>query len=517
MKEQHIAFVTIAIAIVSLVGGCSTGGHKAAKPVLDFVWSGGVSDSSASIVAGVKAHQKIKQKQVVDYALFKDQAMTQRVANGTKKTAASPPGIARITFSKLQADTRYYFCVGVNGVLESELNDQDNGEHAYTGTFRTFPAAGQPASFNFIHTCSTKAGSEGDPVFETIKKQKPLFFMHTGDFFYADQGGNSYTNEAGFRNCYAKNLNCFDGVDATSQASLYRSTPIIYMWDDHDFGKNDCVGEVPPGKDSKPLAHAVYREYVPHYPLTGRKENPIYQAFTVGRIRFILTDLRTAAEKPGNDQKSTRLGRKQKRWFKKELRNANGKFPLIVWVTTIPWNGKADPGHDRWQAMLRNAPKSPISSKNIKSKGSARSRATCMPPPLMTAATPIFPMVEAQGSPSFIPARWAPTPPSKPAPTTKVPVQPLGNSGWWKSMMTEKLFALRGAGVMKITRSSKVQRKERAIRHWEPSSNIRLRFLQNDTPLGFNIDDAASSVAHWSWKLHHIRCKQRGVSPNASQ
>lgn len=317
-----------------------------AETVLDFAWSGGVTDSSVTIIAGVKAHQKNKNKQSVQFALYKDQAMKQRVA----ESSSSTKGIAKKSFSKLQADTRYYFSVGVNGVLETELNDQNNGKYAYTGTFQTFPVAGKPASFNFIHTCSTKAGSEGDPVFETIKNQNPLFFMHTGDFFYADQGGNSYTNEAGFRNCYDKNLNCFNGVDAASQASLYRNTPLVYMWDDHDFGKNDCVGEVPPGKHSKPHAHAVYREYVPHYPLTGRKENPIYQAFSVGRVRFILTDLRTAAEKPGRDQQSTRLGRKQKRWFKKELRKANGKFPLIVWVTTIPWNGEAKPGQDRWQS-----------------------------------------------------------------------------------------------------------------------------------------------------------------------
>src|SRR5439155_5641939 len=95
---------------------------------------------------------------------------------------------------------------------------------------------------------------------------------------------------------------------------------------------------------SHSAARAVYEEYVPHYPLSaGNGDNPIYQAFSVGRVRFILTDLRSERT-PDTDKdtpQKTMMGAKQKAWFKQELLSANGKYPLIFWVSTVPWIGQA--------------------------------------------------------------------------------------------------------------------------------------------------------------------------------
>ena len=42
------------------------------------------------------------------------------------------------------------------------------------------------------------------------------------------------------------------------------------------------------------------------------------------------------------------LGSRQKAWLKRELALANGRFPLIVWVNSVPWIGRARPGADDW-------------------------------------------------------------------------------------------------------------------------------------------------------------------------
>ncbi len=102
------------------------------------------------------------------------------------------------------------------------------------------------------------------------------------------------------------------------------------------------------GAKRKPFSHQAYREYVPHYPLSGEGTHPIYQAFTVGRVRFILSDVRTEAEIPG--VANTRIGSTQKRWLKEELLKASGTYPVIVWLTTVPWNGKPEEESDRWQS-----------------------------------------------------------------------------------------------------------------------------------------------------------------------
>ncbi len=61
---------------------------------------------------------------------------------------------------------------------------------------------------------------------------------------------------------------------------------------------------------------AVYNDYVPHYPLATTSSNgPIFQSWTVGRVRFIMTDLRSRA---GFEKMST-LSSEQRDWLFIEL------------------------------------------------------------------------------------------------------------------------------------------------------------------------------------------------------
>jgi hypothetical protein len=130
------------------------------------------------------------------------------------------------------------------------------------------------------------------------------------------------------------------------QGALYRSMPIAYMWDDHDYcGNNADTSAI--GRDT---ARQVYRERVPHYPLSAGG-GTIGQAFTVGRVRFIMTDLRSASVSPSLKEapSKTKMGTTQKTWFKQELINArDGGFPLIVWICPDPWIAKAQVGDDTW-------------------------------------------------------------------------------------------------------------------------------------------------------------------------
>jgi phosphodiesterase/alkaline phosphatase D-like protein len=124
------------------------------------------------------------------------------------------------------------------------------------------------------------------------------------------------------------------------QSFLYRSTPLVYVWDDHDFAGNNSDRRAP----SHFAARYVYEEYVPHYDMpAGEGAVPIYQSFAVGRVKFILTDPRSERDRvknPDGPGKSM-LGAAQKAWFKNELLSAKGKYPLIFWVSSVPWIGQA--------------------------------------------------------------------------------------------------------------------------------------------------------------------------------
>src|SRR5207247_2718365 len=85
-----------------------------------------------------------------------------------------------------------------------------------------------------------------------------------------------------------------------------------------------------------------------------QEELAIWQSFAVGRVKFILTDLRSQRDEPkkkDNAEKSM-LGAKQKEWFKSELLAANGKYPLICWVSSVPWIG--DVGKSPYRAIKTN-------------------------------------------------------------------------------------------------------------------------------------------------------------------
>jgi phosphodiesterase/alkaline phosphatase D-like protein len=210
-----------------------------------------------------------------------------------------------------------------------------NGRPSYypPGILRTFPAEGKPASFRFAFSSCARTGSES-PVFDLIRKKEPAVFVHLGDLHYENISRN---DPRLFRAAW-------DTVLASpTQGALYREVPLAYVWDDHDFGPNNADGRSP----ARAAARSVYREYAPHYPLpAGPGDAPIYQAFTLGRVRFILTDLRsnrTPSRAPGG---KSLMGAAQKAWFKRELLEASQSHAVVFWGSSVPWIG--DVGSDAW-------------------------------------------------------------------------------------------------------------------------------------------------------------------------
>jgi alkaline phosphatase D len=201
--------------------------------------------------------------------------------------------------------------------------------------FRTFPTPGNAASFAFAFGSCARTGSEHE-VFDTIRGRDPAFFLHLGDMHYVNI---SRDDPRYFRAAWDTVL------ASTTQGALYRSVPLAYVWDDHDFGPNDADGRSP----SRAAARRVYREYAPHYPLPAG-DGAIYQAFSFGRARFIMTDLRSerSPKKMPDGAGKTMLGARQKEWFKRELADASRSHAVVFWASSVPWIGGGEAG-DGWQ------------------------------------------------------------------------------------------------------------------------------------------------------------------------
>lgn len=274
-------------------------------------WVGAVTATSAVVKVRLAAEGAVAR-------LSLGEAGTNRSIFFTERQTAPPDRLLAFELRNLKPSTHYFYNVEVGGRFD----------RATLGQFTTFPAG--PASFTFAYASCARTAST-HPVFRTIRDNHPLFFMNIGDFHYLNINSDSPEK---FYAAYDEVLS------SPSQSELYRNVPFVYMWDDHDYGGNNTSRTAP----SRSAAHFVYRQYVPHYPLAaGDGDAPIYQAFTVGRVRFILTDLRSERI-PDNEKdtpQKTMMGSRQKTWFKQELLSSKGVYPLIFWVSTVPWIGTA--------------------------------------------------------------------------------------------------------------------------------------------------------------------------------
>ena len=280
-----------------------------APRVAPWAWAGGVTDRAAV----VKARLPFSERPYLWLAPLRDAMSAREVA----PTSTGPSGVVAFELAGLAPGTEYLYAVR-DRARAGEL----------LGRFATF-TLGQ-ASFRFSTASCARTGSS-HAVFDTIRRRQPQLFLHLGDLHYENIDANDPA-------VYAR---AFDLVlSSPRQADLYRSCPVAYTWDDHDYGPNNSDRGAP----GRPAALAAYREHVPHYPLASPRT--IHQAFTVGRVRFVLTDLRADRDGPAVDPEvRTMLGAAQKAWLLGELAEA-GRSGLVVWASSVGWLG--DGGDDDW-------------------------------------------------------------------------------------------------------------------------------------------------------------------------
>src|SRR5688572_24733443 len=310
MRSLFCFLILSAVAFgqeVSLIGG---------------VWSGNVSPTSATVVARFNASG-----QRVRLRISQNEALTQPVYSAYVNTVATNGNTAKLTVQGLAPDTDYFYGIEIGTVLHADPVSR--------GRLRTFPLG--RASFRIAFGSCGDFRAPNQSAYDAIMRENPLLFINMGDMHYSDTNSTAADD-------YRYN---YDNVlGHQMQGALYRSVPVAYMWDDHDYcGNNADTTAI--GRDT---ARQVYKERVPHYPL-GTAGGTLAQAFTVGRVRFIMTDLRSASTSSSAKEAAskTKLGTAQKTWFKQELINArDGGFPLIVWVCPDPWIAPAQLGDDTW-------------------------------------------------------------------------------------------------------------------------------------------------------------------------
>lgn len=284
------------------------------------VWSGGVGPSGATVVAKVTGTS-------CRLAVSASASLTSPTYVGPVTPTAQ--GIATFPVTGLAPNAPYWYAVEDGGVLDTD----------HIGRFHTHGPVGSPYSFTFAHaTCAGEntgypvAGAlaptrvSDHPVFDEIRAQDPLFFIHGGDLHYYNIGSGEYVPDSSLTT-YRRAI---DDVLLGRQGTLYRNVPLVYGWDDHDFGPNDS-DRTAAGRAN---AAQVYRERVPSYPLAVGS-GPIYHSFQVGRVLFIVTDGRYYRDPPAQAAPRAMFGATQLAWLDSVL--ASSTAAALCWVQEQLW------------------------------------------------------------------------------------------------------------------------------------------------------------------------------------
>lgn len=284
----------------------------------------------------------------------------EEIVDSTSLDLSSNNPIFSIRVTNLQPNQSYSYGVTSNIHAISLPHFLDLiGDLPTYGSFRTPAPEGNRYDFTIAVSGCALTGSNAQVFRHIVSDDKnnrnddlPLLFLHAGDFHYEDL--NTINLE--------ERIQAIDMVmNSPSQRDLFANVAFVYMWDDHDWLGNDSLG----GLESleREVALISYQMVFPYYqplPASLLGDNsanhnnlllqsqskpssafPPYHAFTIGTVRFIVTDLRSESTS------SQIYSGKQRSWFFDELRNSTN-YDYVVWLNSKPWIGPAEDNDDSW-------------------------------------------------------------------------------------------------------------------------------------------------------------------------
>lgn len=277
-----------------------------------YQWSGAIQPTSAVVMAKMTAASTTCKLVVSTSA-----SLTSPILSASATASSSNNLMAKMTVTGLAPNTTYYYAIQSNGITDNSSDD--------IGQFKT-PASG-PFSFRFtVGSCAVNSNHQ---VYTLMNSKAPLFHLSTGDIHYANP--NSATDINVHRLPYEQNM-----LSQPPSRSFFLNTAMAHIWDDHDYCGNNSSST----SAGRTNARLSFQEYVPHYPLAaGTGDVPVYQAFTIGRIHFILSDLRSERVS------GTIMGATQKAWFKNQCLYARDNNLMIAWISGVSFGGNQT---DNW-------------------------------------------------------------------------------------------------------------------------------------------------------------------------
>ena len=164
-------------------------------------------------------------------------------------------------------------------------------------------------------------------IFHKISALNPDIWIWLGDAAYVDHRVMPMIFTYAGETKIVKKFNEVKNSNAYSQ--LRNKTPIIGVWDDHDYGINNG------GKyfQHKTLTQQLYLDFLDEpEDSPRRKKEGIYESYFIGdktKIKVILLDVRYFKDEPSLLGGGDILGEHQWEWLEEQFKDNQAKFTLI--------------------------------------------------------------------------------------------------------------------------------------------------------------------------------------------
>jgi len=262
--------------------------------------------------------------------------VTARPAAGAKESSeakvvesnAASDLTAVADLENLKPLTKYRYEVAVNGVVDATRQEYQS--------FTTAPRKGSPAKFTVAFGGCAGYTPSNEKMWDVILGFKPQAMWLLGDNEYIDAPEMPPLQRY-----------CFYRRQARPEfRRLVAGTPTYAIYDDHDFGPNDCAGgpdiEKPAWK--RAVWNVFQQTWVNPYYGGGEKNPGCWFDYYYGDVHFIFLDgryYRATTAKHGVNP-PTMLGPVQKKWLFETLANSTAKIKVLVSPVTFELNTKGE-------------------------------------------------------------------------------------------------------------------------------------------------------------------------------